>query len=160
MEQQELFVKMAIDGWHQQIKATNDTLNKISESQLVNEIAPGKNRGIYLLGHLVAVHDLMLPLLRFEESAYPELVGPFVKSPDKTVADLPSVSQLLEQWNSVNEKLTTYINSLPTAEWFTRHNSVSEDDFAKEPHRNRLNLLLGRTNHLANHRGQLVLLVQ
>src|ERR1700744_1044208 len=160
MNQLELFVKMAIDGWYQQIKATNDTLAKISEAQLQNEIAPGKNRGVYLLGHLTAVHDLMLPLLRFEDPSYPELVNPFIKSPDKSVAELPSVETLLQQWNAVNEKLAGHINSLPAAEWFTRHNSVSEADFAKEPHRNRLNVLLGRTNHLANHRGQLVLLVQ
>jgi uncharacterized damage-inducible protein DinB len=159
MDQLQLFVKMAVDGWHQQIKATNDTLAKIKEGHLMNEIAPGKNRGIYLLGHLTAVHDLMLPLLRFDEASYPELVGPFVKSPDKTVAELPSTETLLQQWNAVNEKLAAHINSLPAEEWLTRHNSVSEEDFAKEPHRNRLNLLLGRTNHLANHRGQLVLLV-
>jgi hypothetical protein len=159
MDQQQLFVKMAVDGWDQQIKFTNDTLDKISDEQLLSEISPGKNRGIYLLGHLVAVHDLMLPLLRFEEAAYPELVQPFIKSPDKTVADLPSVSLLKEQWNAVNEKLSAHIKSLPTADWFTRHNSVSEEDFAKEPHRNRLNVLMGRTSHLANHRGQIVLLV-
>ncbi|NNU33213.1 DinB family protein [Mucilaginibacter sp. S1162] len=159
MDQQQLFVKMAVDGWNQQLKFTNDTLDKILDEELLNEISPGKNRGIYLLGHLVAVHDLMLPLLRFEEALYPELVQPFIKAPDKTVADLPPVSQLREQWNIVNDKLAAHINNLSPADWFTRHNSVSEEDFAKEPHRNRLNVLMGRTSHLANHRGQIVLLV-
>jgi hypothetical protein len=160
MDQQQLFIKMAVDGWNQQIKFTNNTLDKISDEQLLNEISPGKNRGIYLLGHLVAVHDLMLPLLRFEAASYPELVPAFIEAPDKTIADLPPVSQLREQWNIVNDKLATYINSLSPADWFTRHASVSEEDFAKEPHRNRLNVLMGRTSHLANHRGQIVLLVQ
>lgn len=160
MDQQQLFVKMAVDGWNQQVKFTNDTLDKISDEQLLNEISPGKNRGIYLLGHLVAVHDRMLPLLRFEDASYPELVPPFIEAPDKTIADLPPVSQLREQWNIVNDKLAAHINSLKPADWFTRHASVSEEDFAKEPHRNRLNVLMGRTSHLANHRGQIVLLVQ
>jgi hypothetical protein len=31
---------------------------------------------------------------------------------------------------------------------------------AKEPHRNRLNVLLGRMNHLSFHRGQLILLTK
>jgi hypothetical protein len=160
MDQQQLFVKMAVDGWNQQIKFTNNTLDKISDEQLLNEISSGKNRGIYLLGHLVAVHDRMLPLLRFEAASYPELVPAFIEAPDKTIADLPPVSQLREQWNIVNDKLSAHINSLPADEWFTRHASVSEEDFAKEPHRNRLNVLMGRTSHLANHRGQIVLLVQ
>jgi hypothetical protein len=34
---------------------------------------------------------------------------------------------------------------------------VSEEDFAKEPHRNRFTLLLSRTGHLAFHLGQVVL---
>ena len=50
------------------------------------------------------------------------------------------------------------MKALPAAEWFTRHANISEADFPKEPHRNRLNVLLSRTSHLAYHRGQLVLL--
>ena len=43
-------------------------------------------------------------------------------------------------------------------EWFTRHANFSEADFPKVPHRNRLNVVISRTNHLAYHRGQLVLI--
>jgi len=39
-----------------------------------------------------------------------------------------------------------------------KHTSVSEEDFAKEPHRNRLNVLTTRTTHLASHYGQLIFL--
>jgi hypothetical protein len=48
--------------------------------------------------------------------------------------------------------------SLSEEQWFQRHNSVSEEDFQKEPHRNKLNVLLGRSTHIAYHLGQLVLL--
>jgi len=154
----ELFVKMALDGWLAQVNATDSLFSKLSDEQLIQEIAPGRNRGIYLLGHLAAVHDLMLPLLRFEESIYPQLHPVFVYSPDKAVADLPSISELRAQWTRVNEKLAVHFASLPPDEWFTRHANISPEDFAKEPHRNRLNVLLVRTNHLSNHRGQLALL--
>ena len=50
------------------------------------------------------------------------------------------------------------IKGLPADEWFTRHANITEADFPKEPHRNRLNVLLSRTTHLSNHRGQLTLL--
>jgi hypothetical protein len=158
MKSEDMFVKMAVDGWLGQIKAFNGTLGKLSDEQLMGEIAPGKNRGVYLLGHLTAVHDQMLPLLRFEGALYPDLKPIFIDAPDKTIASIPSMQKLREQWAAVNDKLLGHYNALPAAEWFTRHANVSEEDFAKEPHRNRLNVVMGRTNHLSYHRGQLVLL--
>jgi len=38
-----------------------------------------------------------------------------------------------------------------------RHTAVSEEDFEREPHRNRFTVLLGRTTHLAYHLGQATL---
>ncbi|MBK6626451.1 MAG: hypothetical protein IPJ87_16545 [Flavobacteriales bacterium] len=37
---------------------------------------------------------------------------------------------------------------------------IAEVDLPKEPHRNRLNVLMSRTNHLAYHRGQLIMLAE
>ncbi|HMC96164.1 MAG TPA: DinB family protein [Flavobacteriales bacterium] len=155
---QELFVKMAVDAWSNELKATNALLERLTDEQLMHEVAPSRNRGIYLLGHLTAVHDRMLALLRFQEALHRELHDPFIDKADKAVAELPSVAQLREQWKTVNDTLMEHIKSLPAADWFTRHASISAEDFPKEPHRNRLNLLLSRTSHLAYHRGQLVLL--
>src|ERR1700748_3041406 len=159
MSNKQLFVKMALDSWQGQLRAINNLLEKLSEEQLENEVAPGRNRGVYLLGHLTAVHDLMLPLFLFEESLYPELQAVFVDSPDRTVASIPPIAQLKAQWNEVNEKLLSRFNGLPVEEWSARHANISEEDFIQEPHRNRLNVLLGRTVHLSYHRGQLVLLL-
>lgn len=157
-DQQGLFVKMALDAWNNEIKFTSALLDKLTDEQLMNEVAPSRNRGIYLLGHLTAVHDRLMPLLRFQDVMYPELSKPFLDEADKAVADLPSVAQLREQWKAVNNTLNDHMTRLPAGEWFTRHASVSEEDFAKEPHRNRLNVVISRTSHLAYHRGQLALL--
>lgn len=157
-DKNDLFVKMALDAWGNEIKATNALLEKLTDEQLMREIAPARNRGIYLLGHLTAVHDRMLPLLRFQDAMHPSLDKPFLDEADKAVTDLPSVAQLRAQWKEVNDTLMVHMKGLPAAEWFTRHANVSAEDFAKEPHRNRLNVVLSRTSHLANHRGQLVLL--
>src|ERR1700753_1912613 len=105
MNDKELLIKMALDSWQGQLSAVNNLLGKLSDEQLENEIAPGRNRGVYLLGHLIAVHDLMLPLFRFEESIYPELQAAFVDSPDKTISTIPPINQLKDQWDEVNEKL-------------------------------------------------------
>ena len=154
----ELFVKMVTDSWQKQLAATNKIFDNLSDEELMQEVAPGRNRGIYLLGHLTAVHDRMLPLLGFEESKYPDLKAVFLDSPDKAVDGIPSASELRQQWHEVNETLSNHIKSLPADDWFTRHANISEEDFVKEPHRNRLNVLLDRTIHLSNHRGQLLLL--
>ena len=158
MEQKELFVKMALDAWNNEMKAAKAVLEKLSDEQLLREVAPSRNRGIYLLGHLTAVHDGMLRLLRFQNALHPELDKPFLDEADKAVADLPPVAQLRAQWKEVNGTLMDHMRSLPAEEWFTRHVNISEEDFPKEPHRNRLNVVLSRTSHLAYHRGQLVLL--
>lgn len=160
MNHQDVFVKMAKDNWQSQIKAFNNTLDKLSDEQLAQDIAPGRNSGTYLLGHLATVHDMMMPLLRFETNTlHPELTPIFLHAPDKTVPHALSAAQLRAQWKEISDKLQAHIDSVPADEWFTRHNNISEEDFAKEPHRNRLNVLIGRTNHLSYHGGQVALLV-
>jgi hypothetical protein len=154
----ELLVKMITDSWQKQVTATNKIFDNLSDEELMDEVSPGRNRAIYLLGHLTAVHDRMLPLLRFGESKYPELKSIFLDSADKAVEAIPSAAQLRQQWNDVNETLSNHIKNLSADEWFTRHANISEEDFMKEPNRNRLNVLLDRTIHLSNHRGQLLLL--
>ena len=154
----ELFVKMAIDAWTKELNATSALLEKLSDVQLMQEIAPSRNRGIYLVGHLIAEHDLLMPLLRFQAALHPELKPLFIDAPDRAMAGLPSLPQLRAQGKTVHDTLMGHINALPAEEWFTRHANISEADFPKEPHRNRLNVLLSRTSHLAYHRGQLVLL--
>ena len=158
MKTEQLIVKMLLDRWNSLIKTCDTTLESITDEQLQKEIGPGKNRGIYLLGHLIAVHDEMIQILGIGDKLYPELYEPFIKSPDKTVNEIPSAKELRAYWNKQNEIVTQKFNSLQPEEWFLKHNSVSAEDFIKEPHRNRLNVLLTRATHLAYHVGQLILL--
>jgi hypothetical protein len=158
MAHDQLSVKMQLDAWYFQVKAFDTLLGTLSDKDLMAEIAPGRNRGIYLLGHLACVHDLMGPILMFGEVMFPDLKRPFLDEADKAVSELPPLYQLREQWKIVNNSLATHFAQLTPEEWFTRHNSVSEEDFMREPHRNKLNLLISRTAHLAYHRGQMALL--
>jgi uncharacterized damage-inducible protein DinB len=156
--QQDLFVKMALDAWNTELSRTDALFNGLKDDELTREIAPGKNTGAYLLGHLVGVHDKMLPLLGTRPSLYPDLYEKFVSSPYKKDADYPKVGELRKYWNEVSKALADFFSSTTPAQWFEKHNSVSEEDFKKEPHRNKLNVLISRTMHLSYHRGQLILL--
>lgn len=158
MNQQDLFISMTLQAWHLQVKRATAIFDSFTDEGLNAEIAPGKNRVIYLLGHLTAVNDMMLPLLGLAETHYPQLEEPFIKQPDKTISDIPSAKDLRKYWADSNVLIDKTFASLSAEEWFKKHTAVSEEDFAKEPHRNKLNVLLNRTNHLAYHIGQLVLI--
>ncbi|MEO5890587.1 MAG: DinB family protein [Ferruginibacter sp.] len=155
-----LFIKMALDAWETYNTRFNKLVDNLTDEQLLSEVSPGRNRGIYLLGHLVAVHDAMLPLFGFGEKLYPQLESMFLSSPDKSVKELPSISELKKYRDEINAKLSTHITQLQPEQWFEKHAAVSAENFAKEPHRNKLNLLINRTNHLSYHLGQLAFLVK
>jgi hypothetical protein len=158
MANENLFIKKALDAWQTQLKRTDELFDSLPDEELMKEVAPGRNRGIYLLGHLTAIHDRMLPLLGLCEPLHPELWDPFVESPDKTVADLPNLAELRRCWKEVNAELANKISGFSPFDWFQKHGAVSAKDFAKEPHRNKLNIIINRTSHLATHYGQLLLL--
>jgi len=153
-----LVVEMAKKAWDTQNQRVTKMVDKLTEQQLGGQVAPNKNTGIYVFGHLVAVNDALLPLFGFSERLYPELEDVFIKNPDKSGLPHPSVSELKTCWRTVNDTLTGYIHTLTPEQWLERHTAISESDFAKEPGRNKLNVLLNRTNHTAYHLGQLVLL--
>ena len=158
MTSNQVTVKMIFDRWDSLIKAFNTSLEALTDEQLEHEISPGRNRGIYLLGHLAAVHDDMIRLLGFGEKMFPELAEPFLTSPDKAIDNLPPAEQLRDAWYKVNEALNQKVKTMQADAWFERHTAVSAEDFEKEPHRNRLNIMLTRPTHLAYHHGQFILI--
>lgn len=154
----ETIIKMIFDRWNASIVSCDTLLNSLTDETLQKEIAPGKNRGIYLLGHLIAVHDDMLILLDMGEKLYPELNEPFLKLPDKTTTLIQLASELRTFWSKQCEVLKQKFDRLKPEEWFDKHTAVSAEDFAKDPHRNKLNIIITRTSHLQYHLGQLQLL--
>jgi len=156
--QKEIFIKMVLSAWETQNSRLDKLLSKLSDEQLVAEVTPGRNSGVYLLGHLVAINDAMIPLLGFGDRLYPQLENIFISNPDKSGFEKPAIADLKKYWVEVNAELSRHISIMHPDEWFTRHNSVSDEDFAKEPHRNKLNILINRANHQSYHLGQLAFL--
>jgi hypothetical protein len=157
MEQQQIFVQMALKSWNTQVNSANKFFNSLSDQSLLKEIAPGKNRVIYLMGHLIAVNDTMISLFGSGERLYAYLDEAFVKNPDKSGLEMPEASALRGDWKKSNEALLHYFEKSSAADWFGKHTAMTEDDFIKEPTRNKLSVLINRTNHLAYHLGQLLL---
>ena len=156
MTSHELPVKVAINSWQLVMDRADAIFSGLTQEQLLREVAPGKNRVIYLLGHLTAVHDRMFSILGLGPRLHPDLDALFIDNPDKAVAEIPSAGQLKQYWDEVNEKLLSQFQNLSADEWLLQHRAMSEEDYAKDPTRNRrLAVLLSRTNHLSYHLGQL-----
>jgi len=158
--EKEVFIKMVLSYWQVVNARMNSVLEKLTDEDLAAETAPGRNTGVYLLGHLAAVHDAMFTILGLGERLYPELDEVFLNSPDKSAHVKPSTAELRRCWSKVSSTLQQKLDEVHPDEWFSRHTAVSEEDFAKEPHRNKLNIVINRTNHLSYHFGQLIYLVK
>jgi hypothetical protein len=158
MESQQLFVKMALLAWEVQVKRAGNLFDTLTDEQLLQEVAPAGNRGIYLLGHLIAVDDAMLPLLGLGERLHPELDEAFITQPDKSGIKMPAIKDLRPYWAEVHNRLAESFRAQSPEQWFQRHNAMTDEDFQKEPHRNKLSVLLSRTSHIAYHLGQQILI--
>lgn len=157
MTNEDFFGSAALHSWKQVIGRFDKALAELSDEQLQRHVSPGRNRLYYLLGHLTAVHDRLFALLDVGERLHPELDEAFITNPDGTMADPLPAAELRKAWSEINARLTAAFEKFTPAHWLRRHTQVSEEDFAKDPTRNRLAVLLSRTNHVSFHTGQFVL---
>ena len=153
-------VALALKAWKTHIDRADKVFESLSSEEVLREIAPGRNRVLYLWGPLTAAHDSMLSLLGLRERLHPEFDVAFISNPDRSRADIPSHEQVREAWNAVNAELWKGFEKMSWNDWVQRHSAVSEEDFAKDVSRNRFAVLLSRTNHLSYHLGQAVLAVK
>jgi hypothetical protein len=148
---------MVLGTWNTYVDRANKYLETISDEDMQTEVAPGKNRIIYLVGHLIAIHDKLFELLSIGQRSHADLDQPFIAKPDREATNIPHAATLRKYWKEVHENLSKKFNEVTTDEWFTRHNLVSPEDFEKDPTRNKLNVVINRTNHFAYHLGQMKL---
>ncbi|WP_446744782.1 DinB family protein [Silvibacterium acidisoli] len=154
---EQTFIDLAVTSWSGVTGRLDKFFAGHDEEQLLKQVAPGRNRLFYLLGHLTAIHDRMLPLLFLGERLHPELDECYIANPDRTLPDPLTAAELKQAWTDVNAALLAGITKFSTQDWLARHSAVSEEDFAADPTRNRFTLLLNRTNHASFHLGQAIL---
>ncbi len=147
----------AVHAWTLNLGRAEKIFLGRSDQALAAEIAPGKNRLVYLFGHLIAVHDSMLPLLGIGPRRHPELDAVFLTEADRSTTRLPSAAELTALWRDVHGELKAGFDSFSPADWTKPHTAMTDDEFAANPLRNRLAVLLNRTAHMAYHLGQCAL---
>ena len=157
MTNEEILGVTVLNSWKLAISRFGKTLSELSDEQLQQQVAPGRNRVFYLLGHLTATHDRMFPLLGIGNRLHPELDEPYITNPDRVVADRLSATELRREWSEVNSRLTAAFERFTLEDWLHKHTAVSDEDFAKDPGRNRMSVVVNRTNHVSYHLGQIML---
>src|SRR5436189_4991760 len=74
-------IDSAVRNWRSNVDRAGNLFGNLPQEQLLQEVAPGKNRLIYLWGHLTAFSDALIPLLGFGDRIHPELDLMFVSKP-------------------------------------------------------------------------------
>jgi hypothetical protein len=155
---EQLFALTTVKAWDLWLGRTTKFFDSLTDEQMFTEIAPGKNRAVYLYGHLLVVSDAMIPQMGLGEGSLTGWHETFLSKPDRAVADLPSLTEIRQAWKDVHSRIETIFAGLTPEQWLAGHATVSAEDFASQPHRNRLSILLSRTSHLGYHLGQLMLM--
>jgi hypothetical protein len=150
-------INQVISFWLAQNKAIDNFFSKHQDEIYLKEVAPGRNSAVYLLAHLIATNDGMLPLFGLRDKLFPAL-APLATEDESGVPFTLSLIDLKNQWDVLNQLLESKFRGMTIADWLGRHNSVSEEDFLLDPQRNKLNVLINRASHQNYHRGQLVFL--
>ena len=132
-------------AWLLQNRKISDLIHKLNEEDLKKDVALGRNSGLYLLGHLIASNDLLMPLFDFGEKMYPEYEKIFLCCPDKYAQNFPTVKEVKSHWFSLNEHLILKFASINEKQW------IMEDE--KSFHQ--LKTMLTIVNHQCYHLGQL-----
>ena len=157
MTPEQTFVDSALRSWRSNMDRVGKLFGSLTPEELELQVAPTRNRLIYIWGHLTAFNDAILPLFGLGPRRFPDLERMFVKNPDRAVTQIICGPELKEIWMQLDVALWEEFQKLLPADWLQRHQGVSAEDFVREPHRNRYASLLGRTAHLAYHLGQALL---
>jgi len=156
MHTENSLIDAALRGWKSNVERVGDLFGTLSPEQLEQQVTPGKNRLIYLWGHLTAVNDGSCRCLA--------LANGFIRNStqcsfrnqtihrthgDGSISQVGMGQDQPEALGRIFEVLAVGLAG--------RHTAVSEEEFKREPKRNKFTVLLGRTAHMSYHVGQAML---
>src|SRR5260370_22339962 len=133
MSTENSLVDAALRGWKSNVERVDKLFGTLSPEQLGQQGAPGKNRLVYLWGHLAAVNDGLLPLLGIGERLHPELDAMFISTPDRSVELTGTAQSLKSAWDKINEELCEGFAKFSPADWAGRHAAVSAGEVKRDP---------------------------
>jgi DinB superfamily len=146
--------------WNAYNARVQKVMSTLNEKNYFAPIMPGGNSPSWLMGHLADTDDKLLELFGIRSRMFPELEKIYHHDRNSNQSGHLAKEELNEKWKAVIAALDSAFNSMSEADWLGRHNAVTEEDFLKEPHRNKLNVMLSRVSHKASHLGQIAMMVK
>ena len=101
MTTEALYTDTALHAWKLIIARLDQMLSSMNDEELLREVAPARNRVFYLIGHLTAVDDRLLPMLGLGERLHPELDDDFLTHADRVTADRVAPEAVRLAWSEV-----------------------------------------------------------
>ena len=141
--------------WNAYNKRIQKKLDSISEEKFNTPIVAGGNSPSWLMGHLADTDDALLELFGIRKRLFPELAKIYHHEKGTNQTGHLTKDELKVKWSSILAELDSAFKTWSESDWHSRHMAVSEEDFKKEPHRNKLNVMLSRVTHKASHLGQI-----
>ncbi len=152
-----LIIKVALEHWEQMVRRADAVISDRSDEILSRPVAPGKNTGVYIIGHLIAINDTMLETIGIGEAKYPELFEMYFRHPDGAALPYKTMPELREIWKETHGRIAAIIQQVPEDDWLKRHARMTDEEFEQNPLRNKLSVFLNRATHIGYHVGQLTL---
>ena len=140
------------------VEWVNGTIDPLTDDEFKMEIYPGKNHGVWLLGHLVTSDDDFSMFMEKGEIMFPEYYEVFgqgskLLSPE----EYPPVSELRSAWKKVCEKNRKIYAELTDNELKLPHALVKDID--KDYFKSKERVIMAWHLHQLYHAGQLGIIV-
>ena len=135
----------------------NWIIGALSEDDLKKEISPGKNHGVWLLGHLITCEDDFALYMGKGEITYPEYQKMFAEGTKPLSFDnYPLLSEMKSKWKEMVDKNKKIYAELTDEELEQPHAQLTdENDFCQT----KKDICVHWQVHLMYHVGQLSVLI-
>ncbi len=150
-------IEICLIQWDTYNRRMQKVLDTLSVENYNKSIVPNGNSPSWLIGHLADTDDALLELFGIGKRMFPELAKIYHHERGTNQTGHLTKEELTTQWKAIVSKLDHTFKSMSENDWHSRHMVVTEEDFKKEPQRNKLNVMLSRVSHKASHLGQVAM---
>lgn len=144
--------------WEAYNKRTQKVLDALNNENYFKPIVDGGNSPSWIMGHLADTDDKLLELFGIGKRMFPEMEKIYHHERGANQTGHLSKEELNTKWKAILAELDKAFKAMSESDWLGRHQAVSEEDFKKEPQRNKLNVMLSRVSHKASHLGQVAMM--
>jgi hypothetical protein len=150
--------KLLLEQYHFMLAWVDMYLDQLTDEELRSDIIPGKNHGVWILGHLVASDDTLSEYLGYGPTLFPETQRYAQGQPMLPVDECKPPTVLRDEWKQVCAKNEAIYQKLTDAELDEPH-AFLEGDPEKDYFKTKQGVIINWSLHQVHHAGQLALLL-